>query len=302
MPASTTTSITGSAGVAASTARSFGAVCCSCGGTATGRSDARVRAEMAKVAASSAKAAAPPGLEGAGECGVGSLEAVSGRDGGHERARAGHERTLAGAGQCGEERERDERGRAEGDLDREAADQHGAEHVHEEQDAAGSEPVAEEAAGWHGRSTGDAVGGQGRPWRCRPAVAGQHVPRQRHRVAGVADRRRCLAADEQPDPAAAAWRGALRGRFPLLRRAGPDHGAAGPFTGGRGGGRPRSVSSHQVPRAGGMGCLCRGARRRPAAGMAVRSLDGRRPRDGLPWRCRARPGTATFLVRCRLRR
>jgi hypothetical protein len=41
---------------------------------------------------------------------------------------------------------------------------------------------------------------------------------------------------------------------------------------------------------------------RPAAGMAVWSLDGRRPRDGLSWRCRARPGTATFLVRCRLRR
>lgn len=116
---------------------------------------------MAKVAASSAKAAA--GLEGAGECGVGSLETMCGRDGGHERVRAGHERTLAGAGQCGEERERDERGRAECDLDREAADQHGAEHVHEEQDTAGSEPVAQEAAGRHGRSTGDAVGGQGRP-------------------------------------------------------------------------------------------------------------------------------------------
>ncbi|MGH3238050.1 MAG: hypothetical protein ACRDOH_33280 [Streptosporangiaceae bacterium] len=79
---------------------------------------------------------------------------------------------LAGAGQRREERERDERGRAEGDLDREAAGQRGAEHVHEEQDAAGSEPVAQEAAGWHGCGTGDAVGGQGRPWRCCPAVAG----------------------------------------------------------------------------------------------------------------------------------
>jgi hypothetical protein len=62
-----------------------------------------------------------------------------------------------------EECERGERGRTECDLDREATDQHGAEHVREEQDTAGSEPVAEEAAGWHGRSTGDAVGGQGRP-------------------------------------------------------------------------------------------------------------------------------------------
>jgi hypothetical protein len=35
----------------------------------------------------------------------------------------------------------------------------GAEHVHEKQDTAGSEPVTEEAAGWHGHSTGDAVGG-----------------------------------------------------------------------------------------------------------------------------------------------
>ena len=50
---------------------------------------------------------------------------------------------------AGEEREGDERGPAEGDLDREAADQRGAEQVHEEQDAAGSEPVAQEAAGWH---------------------------------------------------------------------------------------------------------------------------------------------------------
>jgi hypothetical protein len=48
---------------------------------------------------------------------------------------------------------------AEGDQDREAADQRGAEHVHEEQNAAGSEPVAQEAAGGHGRGTGDAVGG-----------------------------------------------------------------------------------------------------------------------------------------------
>jgi hypothetical protein len=47
-------------------------------------------------------------------------------------------------------------------------------------------------------------------------VVGQHVPRQRHRVAGVTDRRRCLAADEQPDPAAAACRGALRGLLTLV--------------------------------------------------------------------------------------
>jgi hypothetical protein len=67
-----------------------------------------------------------------------------------------------------EERERDERGRAEGDLDREAADQRGAEHVHEEQDAAGSEPVAQEAAGWHRRSTGDAVGGRVVPSAAAP--------------------------------------------------------------------------------------------------------------------------------------
>ncbi len=41
-------------------------------------------------------------------------------------------------------------------------------------------------------------------------------------------------------------------------RAGPDHGAGGRFTGGRGGGRPCSAPSHQVLRAGGMGVCVAG--------------------------------------------
>jgi hypothetical protein len=50
------------------------------------------------------------------------------------------------------------------------------------------------------------------------------------------------------------------------------------------------------------GCLCRGVGAVRPRGVAVWSLDGRRPRMGLPWRCRSGPGTAAFLVRCRLRR
>ena len=112
----------------------------------------------------------------------------------------------------------------------------------------------------------------------------------------------CLAAGEQPGPAAAACRGAIRGRFPLLRHAGPDHGAGGRFTGGQGGGRPRSAPSRQVLRAGGMGvCVAGLGAVRPRGWPSGRWMDGVRGM-GLPWRCRGWPGPATFLVRCRLRR
>ena len=102
-----------------------------------------------------------------------------------------------------------------------------------------------------------------------------------------------------PRPPLAAACSAAGSRF--CGHAGPGHGAGGRFTEEQGGGRPRPAPSHQVLRAGGWVSVSRG-RRCPAAGMAVWSLDGRRPRMGLPWRCRSGPGTATFLVRCRLRR
>ena len=100
----------------------------------------------------------------------------------------------------------------------------------------------------------------------------------------------CLAAGEQPGPAAAACRGALRGRFPLLRHADPDHGAGGRFTGGQGGGRPRSAPSHQVLRAGGMGvCVAGLGAVRPRGWPSGRWMGGVR---GMGYRGGAGPGPA----------
>jgi len=69
------------------------------------------------------------------------------------------------------------------------------------------------------------------PQHRRPSVAGEHVPGQRHRIAGIADRRRRLAADEQPEPPAAARPGVLRSRFPLVAFA---YAAGGRLLGGQG--------------------------------------------------------------------
>jgi hypothetical protein len=143
-------------------------------------------------------------------------------------------------------------------------------------------------------------------WMFRPAarqaVAGEHIPRQRHRVAGIADLGRCVAPVSNPIPrplpvaarsAAGSRSCGMRALTTVLAGASPEARVVG---------RPRSASAHQALRAGGMGFLCRRAWRRPAARWAVRPLDERRPRDGVTV---AVPGQAWhrhFLIRCRLRR
>ena len=123
----------------------------------------------------------------------------------------------------------------------------------------------------------------------------QHVPRQGHRVAGIADRRRCLAAGEQPDAAAAACRGALRGRFPLcgtralttmLAGVSPEAGAvAGPV-------RFLLIRSCGLA---GWGVCVAGPRCRPAARWPSGCwMDGARGM-GLPWRCRSGPAPPPSL-------
>ncbi|MGH3238049.1 MAG: hypothetical protein ACRDOH_33275, partial [Streptosporangiaceae bacterium] len=117
------------------------------------------------------------------------------------------------------------------------------------------------------------------------------MPRQRYRVAGVADRRRCLAAGQQPDSAAAACRGALRGRFPLVRHAGPDHVLAGASPeAGVVAGPVRLLLIWSCGLVDGASVSRGPGAVRPRDGPSGRWMDGARGM-GLPWRCRARPGT-----------
>ena len=150
-----------------------------------------------------------PGAAG-GE-GVPGLEIVIGQERGHDGKRSRQEHPCPGAEHGGYRhqqrsvrRPRRRHGGQRGDGQR--ADTVGGHHHRP-----GTPPVGGIAADGDQGGSRHAVGGHHCSQQQRPAVTGEHVPRQGHGVAGVAQIRRQLPGGEQPEPPVAqrresAWR------------------------------------------------------------------------------------------------